>query len=182
MSFSIYMYYYTLELVFITFEISNKMKYTYIDSYSTEDMHEQSKKWFSELSFIKDEQHFLINLIHSFAIKPIDKKEFSKTEAFRKDIEENQKILNPILKQVQKHMNQLEIMIDDVNQLEMEKAYRKSHKKLFQKVNQYLLEYRTIKERGFAKLSSILKSTKQKKALGNPDYQVRTVKNEKINS
>ena len=158
------------------------MKYTYIDSYSAEDMHEHSKKWFSELSFIKDEQRFLISLIQSFAIKPMDKKEFSKTEEFRKDIEENQKILNPIIKQVQKHMNQLEIMIDGVNQLEMEHAYRKTHKKLFQKVNQILLDYRTIKERGFAKLSSILKSTKQKKALGNPDYQVRTVNKEEINS
>ena len=158
------------------------MKYTYIDSYSAEDMHEHSKNWFSELSFIKDEQRFLINLIHSFAIKPIDKKEFSKTEDFRKDIEENQKSLNAIIKQVQKHMNQLEIMIDGVNQLEMEQAYRKTHKNLFQKVNQFLLVYRTIKERGFAKLSSILKSTKQKKALGNPDYQVRTVNKEEINS
>tara|TARA_R110000737_G_scaffold191371_1_gene212811 strand:- start:2471 stop:2947 length:477 start_codon:yes stop_codon:yes gene_type:complete len=158
------------------------MEYTYIDSYSAEDMHEHSKKWFSELSFIKDEQRFLISLIQSFAIKPIDKKEFSKTEEFRKDIEENQKILNPIIKQVQKHMNQLEIMIDGVNQLEMKHAYRKTHKKLFQKVNQILLDYRTIKERGFAKLSSILKSTKQKKALGNPDYQVRTVNKEEINS
>lgn len=158
------------------------MEYTYIDSYSAEDMHENSKKWFSELSFIKDEQRFLISLIQSFAIKPIDKKEFSRTEEFRKDIEENQKILNPIIKQVQKHMNQLEIMIDGVNQLEMEHAYRKTHKKLFQKVNQILLDYRTIKERGFAKLSSILKSTKQKKALGNPDYQVRIVNKEEINS
>lgn len=158
------------------------MEYTYIDSYSAEDMHEHSKKWFSELSFIKDEQRFLISLIQSFAIKPIDKKEFSRTEEFRKDIEENQKILNPIIKQVQKHMNQLEIMIDGVNQLEMEQAYRKTHKKLFQKVNQILLDYRTIKERGFAKLSSILKSTKQKKALGNPDYQVRIVNKEEINS
>ena len=145
-------------------------------------MHEHSKKWFSELSFIKDEQRFLINVIHSFAIKPIDKKEFSKTENFRKDIEENQKSLNAIIKQVQKHMNQLEIMIDGVNQLEMEQAYRKTHKNLFQKVNQFLLVYRTIKERGFAKLSSILKSTKQKKALGNPVYQVSTLKKEKINS
>ncbi|SKB26006.1 hypothetical protein [Maribacter arcticus] len=158
------------------------MKYTYIDSYSAEDMHEHSKKWFSELSFIKDEQRFLINLIHSFAIKPIDKNEFSKTEDFRNDIEENQKRLNPIIKQVQKHMNQLEIMIDGVNQLEMEQAYRKTHKKLFQKVNQFLLDYRTVKERGFAKLSSILKSTKQKKVLGNPNYQISTIKKEKINS
>lgn len=158
------------------------MEYTYIDSYSAEDMHEHSKKWFSELSFIKDEQRFLINLIQSFAIKPIDKNEFSKTEEFKKDIEENKKLLSPIIKQVQKHMNQLEIMIDGVNQLEMERAYRKTHKKLFQKVNQFLLEYRTIKERGFAKLSSILKSSKQKKALGNPNYQISTVKKEEINS
>ena len=76
-------------------------------------------------------------------------------------------------------MNQLRIMVDDVNQLDMEKAYKKTHKKLYSMMNLYLLDYRTVKERGFAKLSAILKAEKQKIALGNPDYKLTVDNKEK---
>ncbi len=134
-------------------------------------MHEQTKGWFSELSFIKDEQQFLNNLIQSFAIKPIEEKEFALINDFKKAIADNQHRLNQLTKQVQKHMNQLEIMLDDVNQHEMEKAYQKTHKSLYQRLNKYFLDYRTVKERGFAKLTHILKNTKRI-ALGNPTYRL----------
>jgi hypothetical protein len=49
-------------------------------------------------------------------------------------------------------------------------------------MNNYLLDYRTIKERGFVKLSSILKTAKQKIALANPDYKLRTVSKEEMKS
>ena len=149
--------------------------YNYMESFDADEMHEQSKKWLSELSFIKDEQQFLNNLIQSFAIKINDQKEFGQINDFKNAIAENKRQLNPIFKQVQKHLNQLEIMIDDLNQLDMEQAYRKTHKKLFLKMNKYLLSYRMIKERGFVKLSSILKSNKQRLTLGNPEYKISTV-------
>lgn len=154
----------------------------YTEWFDADEMHEHSKKWLSELSFIQDEQQFLKNLIQSFAIKPLDKKEFGQVDDFKKSIDENRRKLNPILKQVQKHMNQLEIMMDDVNQLEMEQAYRKTHKKLYMKINQYLLDYRSVKQRGFSKLSAILKTGKNKIALGNPDYKLRAIPKEKVNS
>ena len=135
-------------------------------------MHEHSKEWFSELSFIKDEQHFLNKLITSFAIKPLDKEAFKQLDDFKKAIAENQNRLIIIFKQVQKHMNQLEIMVDSVNQLEMERAYRKTHKKLFKEVNRFRVDFRTIKQRGFAKLGFLLKKDK-KITLGNPDYKLR---------
>ncbi len=143
--------------------------------FSPEEMHEHSKKWFSELSFIRDEQKFLNKLIQSFAIKPLEKEEFGRINDFKKSLTENRLRLNKIFIQVQKHMNQLEIMIDCINQLEMEKAYKKTHNKLFQKVNNYLLDYRTVKEKGFTQLASTLKTAKNKRALGNPDYKVRTI-------
>ena len=150
--------------------------------FSADEMHEHSKKWLSELSFIRDEQEFLKNLIQSFAIKSLTKLEFTRINDFKNAITENRRRLNLISKRVQKHMNQLEIMIDGVNQLEMEKAYKKTHKLLYQKVNNYLLDYRTVKEKGFAQLASILKTAKQKIALGNPDYKVRNVNKETMDS
>lgn len=161
---------------------NKETKQNYMEWFDAEEMHEHSKKWFSELSFIKDEQQFLNNLIKSFAIRPLNKIEFGRVNAFKNDLTENKTRLNYILRQVEKHRNQLEILLDDVNQLEMEKAYKKTHQKLNQKINKYLLDYRTIKERGFVKLASILKTAKEKVALGNPDYQLKTNAKENIDS
>jgi hypothetical protein len=155
--------------------VTRKTKIEHIEWFDAEEMHEHSKKWFSELSFIKDEQQFLKNLIQTFAIKPLNKIQFGRLEGFKKAIEENEYRLELLFKKVQKHMNQLRIMVDDVNQLDMEKAYKKTHKKLYLMVNVYLLDYRTVKERGFVKLSSILKSEKEKSAFGNPDYKITNV-------
>lgn len=153
--------------------------YSDMEWFDAEEIHERSKKWFSELCFIKDEQRFLENLIQSFAIKPIDKKEFGQINDFKNAIAENKKRLTPILEQVQKHMNQLEIMMDDVNHLEMERAFTKTHKKLFLKMSTYRMDYQTVKGKGFVKLSSILKTGKQKLALGNPDYKMSPSDKEK---
>ncbi len=157
---------------------TKKTTIEYIEWFDAEQMHEHSKKWFSELSFIKDEQQFLKNLIQTFAIKPLNKIQFGRLEGFKKAIEENEYRLELLFKKVQKHINQLRIMLDDVNQLDMEKAYRKTHRKLNSMVNVYLLDYRTVKERGFIKLSSILKAEKEKIALGNPDYKITNVNKE----
>jgi hypothetical protein len=151
-------------------------KYRYVEWLSAEEMHGHSKEWFSNLVFIRDEQQFLNRLIESFAIKPLDKKEVKRLMAFKKALAESQHRLDSLYKQVQKHINQLEIMTHDVNQLEMEKAYRNTQGKLLMKVNKYLQDYRAVKDRGFANLSAILKKGKSKKALGNPDYKVSVPK------
>jgi len=148
----------------------------YVEWLSAEEMHLHSKEWFSNLVFIKDEQLFLNRLIESFAIKPLDKKEVGRLMDFKKALAESQHRSDSLYKQVQKHINQLEIMIDDVNQLEMERAYRSTHSELLIKVNKYLQDYRTVKDRGFVKLKTILKKEKSKKALGGPDYKVSVPK------
>lgn len=158
--------------------VTKKTNIDHIEWFDAEEMHEHSKKWFSELSFIKDEQQFLKNLIQTFAIKPLNKIQFGRIDGFKKAIEENEYRLELLFKKVQKHMNQLRIMVDDVNQLDMEKAYRKTHRKLNSLVNVYLLDYRTVKQRGFIKLTSILKAEKEKTALGNPDYKMTNVNKE----
>ena len=147
-------------------------RHKYIEWYDVGEMHEHSKEWFSELSFIKDEQQFLNNMIQSYAVKPLDKIAFKQLADFKKSIAENQYRLISIFKQVQKHMNQLDILLDDVNQSEMEKAYRKTHKKLFMKVKEYQIGFRNIKQRGFSNLTRLLKENK-KIALGNPEYKLR---------
>ena len=150
-------------------------KYKYIEWFDAGEMHCHSKEWFSELSFIKEEHHFLNKLIQSFAIKTLDKAAFSHLKEFKAALIENQRVLIQLFKKVQKHMNQLEIMIDDVDQLEMERAYRVTHKTLLAEMDAFLIDYRTIKEKGFNRLGKILKE-KKLLSLGNPDYKIKTTK------
>ncbi len=159
--------------------MSNKtIKYDYKEWFHTQEMNEDSKRWFSQLSFINHEQLFINTILHSFATKTLNSTEFGRIHDFKHAISENKHRLDPLFKQVQKHKKQIEILVDDVNQLEMEKAYRKTHKKLHIRINNYVLDYRTVKERGFANLCSILKTAKKRIASGNPDHELSNVKNE----
>ena len=137
-------------------------KYSIIKGFSTQENYKHSKEWLSKLSFVKDEQQILNQMIQRFINKPVSIRELERIKDFKNTLTVSHRRLTSLYKQVQKHMNQLEIILDDVNQLDMEQAYRATHEKLFTKVNNYLLDYRTIKDRGFVKLSSNLKKEKSK--------------------
>ncbi len=71
-------------------------KHRYMKWFDAQEMHEHTKKWYSEVSSVKDEQRFLTQLIQSFVIKPIDKKKFAQIDDFKMAIAENQRRLDPI--------------------------------------------------------------------------------------
>ena len=56
-------------------------------------------------------------------------------------------------------------MIDDVDQLEQEKAYRDTHRELTGTMDHYKEDYREIKTGLFKLVSGVLKKEKQKRLL-----------------
>lgn len=138
-------------------------RYTYIEWLNAEEMHEGSMRWFSELKFIRDEQFFLNNLVKSFTLQLIDSNIYKDSKKIIKRLQHAEKEIVSLFKKVQAHENQLEIIVDDVDQLKMEKAYLETHKELQIAMNDYTQEYREIKEQLFKLLSSILKKSKQKR-------------------
>ncbi|MGY8914695.1 MAG: hypothetical protein ACKVJF_06375, partial [Flavobacteriales bacterium] len=120
---------------------------------------------FSELMFIKDEQFFLNNLIKSYTIQLTDKEVFEKSKELVVALLETEKEVVSLMKKVQLHNNQLEIMVDDVDQLKMEKAYKSTHNDLLLAVIAFGNTYRTIKERLFKLVSKVMKLDKQKRLL-----------------
>lgn len=140
-------------------------KKNYVEWLSPEEMHDMSIKWFSELMFIKDEQFFLNNLIKSYTIQLTDKEMFSTSKDLVTALLDAEKEVVSLMKKVQLHNNQLEIMIDDVDQLKMEKAYKATHNELLSAVNAYGIRYRAIKERLFKLVSKVMKLDKQKRLL-----------------
>lgn len=138
-------------------------KYNYIQWLSADEMHEDTKLWSSELKFMRDEQLFLNNLIQSFTLRLIDSSIFKTSRTIIGQLQHTEKDIVSLFKKVQAHDNQLEILVDDIDQLKMEKAYLETHEELKIAMNDYTQKYRAIKERLFGLLSSILKNDKRKR-------------------
>lgn len=140
-------------------------KHKYIEWLNAEEMHEGSMLWFSELKFIRDEQFFLNTLVQSFTLQLIDAKSYQDSKKIIDRLQHAEKDIVPLFKKVQVHENQLEIIVDDVDQLKMEKAYLATHEELQSAMNGYTQRYREIKEQLFKLLITIMKKEKQKRLL-----------------
>lgn len=140
-------------------------KYRYIEWLGAEEMHEASMRWFSELKFIRDEQLFLNNLVTTYTLPLSAPNIFEESKQVIDQLQKAEIDIVPLFKKVQAHENQLEMMVDDVDQPKMEKAYLETHKELLIAINRYTVRYREIKERLFKVVSSILKQSKQKRLL-----------------
>jgi len=149
----------------LTSILKTMKKYTYIEWLNAEEMHEDSIRWFSELKFIRDEQIFLNNLVQSFTIQLIDSNSYEKSKKIIERLQHGEKDIVPLFKKTQAHKNQLEIIIDDVDQLKMEKAYLETHQELQIAINDYTQRYREVKEGLFKLLTFIMKKDKQKRLL-----------------
>ena len=137
----------------------------YIEWIDPEEMHRTSLIWLSELRFMKDEQLFLNNLIKHYTLQLVDSKIFGKSKAIVTALTDLEKQTISFMKEIQAHENKLEIMIDDVDQIEMEKVYRDTHRELTNDIDHYKEEYMEIKTKLFDLVSGVLKKEKQKRLL-----------------
>ena len=132
---------------------------------SPEEMHATSVQWISELKFAKDEQLFLNDLVRNYTLQLVEGDMFEKSKVLVKDLSNTEKEVIILMKKVQVHENQLDIMTDDVNQLPMEKAYIQTHKELLSEIEHYAAEYRELKAKLFSLLTAIMKNQKQHRLL-----------------
>jgi hypothetical protein len=137
----------------------------YVEWFSSEEMHADAIHWLSELNFIRDEQMFLNSLIKSYTLQLIDKKIYDHSKDLVSNILDAEQEAVKLMKRVQAHENQLEIMTDDVDQPKMERAYLQTHKDLMGEMQQYAEKYRDLKKRLFNLLSAVIKKEKQKRLL-----------------
>lgn len=138
---------------------SNK---NYVEWLSADLMHEASKEWLSELSFIKDEHIFFEDLIKSNTLELINPKQFPHNKEIIDAINKSKKMNNLLLRAVKVHENKLEIMTDDINQPELEKAYKKEHRELIVKISEFEKKYKMLKRELFEIIKNIKKREKQK--------------------
>lgn len=137
----------------------------FVEWLSAEEMHRASKSWLSELLFIKDEHLFFEDLIKSHTFQLLDKEKFSDNKEVIDAINRSQRRNNELIKSVQKHENKLEIMVDGIDQLKEEEAYKKEHRDLIIGVNDFLKNYKILKTQLFDIIKNIKKLEKQRRLL-----------------
>jgi len=94
----------------------------YVVWLSAETMHKSSRKWLSELMFVKDEQLFFDDLIKSYTLQLIDSKHFEESKQLVNTLSNLQKKTNMLIESVKTHETDLKIMVDGINQLKEEDA------------------------------------------------------------
>lgn len=137
----------------------------YVEWLNADIMHEASRNWLSELRFIKDEQQFLSNLIKSYTLQLIDASHFAESKKIVETLEALQKKNKKYIETVKAHENELLIMVDGIDQLQEEEAYRNKHRTLLVNINYYFKEYRKLKKQVFRTIEDIMKHEKQKRLL-----------------
>ena len=132
-----------------------------------EEMHEASKNWNSELSFIGDEQLFLEELVNTYTSQLTEISKFNENMKMIDTLGTLQKRHVELTKKVKDHMNGLEILVDGVDQLDEEAEYKNEHKTLLKLLPDYVAEYRLLKAELFQVFKTILKDEKQKHLIRN---------------
>ncbi|WP_452226758.1 hypothetical protein [Lacinutrix cladophorae] len=141
--------------------ITTKTQNKYLELMSASEMHQASKKWYSELSFIKDEQLFLDDLVTTYTLQLINKEEFADTTEIVDVLNRSQKRNNELLNIVRTHTNDLEVLVDNIKKPKEEVGYKKEHKELIKVISEFFIDYKNLKTQLFQIFKNILKDEKQ---------------------
>ncbi|QED37217.1 hypothetical protein FK178_05605 [Antarcticibacterium arcticum] len=144
---------------------NENQNFRYIEWKSPEEMHFSSLQWTSELKFIRDEHKFLEDMLREYTLPIIESQHLVETKEMIIRLSDSEKKEEQLLKEVIKHYNALEIMVDGIDQPGEEKKYRDEHRKLLKEMNAYTRDYRILKKAIFATVSDVLKHQKQKRLL-----------------
>jgi len=132
---------------------------------SAEDMHNTSKKWMSELEFCKEEQLFFEDLIRSFTLQILDNNHFKESKKLIEKLGIIVKQTQVLINAVKSHERELSILLDGIDQIQEETAYRKEHRNLIELIGEFQKRYQSIKAKLFGLIKIVMKEGKQKRLL-----------------
>ncbi|WP_435625293.1 hypothetical protein [Flagellimonas sp.] len=138
----------------------------YQEWFSADEMHQESKRWLSQLAFIKDEQKFLDNIVKDYTLDVLDGDFFQQVKDSSDALLTSKKNMQLLHVKIRLHENQLIIMLDDIDQIKMESAYLETHKRLAKEMVEHMEKYEVAKLYIFKVISEIMKKRKRKKLLG----------------
>ena len=132
---------------------------------SADEMHFESKKWLSELEFCKEEQWFFEDLIRSYTLQILDNNHFEESKKLIDKLTKIVKQTKTLTNAVKSHERELSVMVDGVDQIEEETAYKKEHRNLSELFDEFKKRYRTLKTKLFDLIKTVMKESKQNRLL-----------------
>ena len=98
----------------------------------------------------------------SYTLQLIDSKHFNESKVVIDELKAFEKEVKNILEVVTMHERALEILVDDIDQIKEEEAYRKEHLRLIIDVSNFQKKHRDLKKQVFKLVKGIIKEGKQK--------------------
>lgn len=141
---------------------TNQYKFKYLEWHSPEEIHETTIKWQSELEFMEGEWHFLKELLSNNTLLLLSEANFKETQKLVSELVSHKKRIPEIKQLLEEHRNALEVLVDGVNELQKEKAFKDRHVLLEFKINDFNEDYRKIKTSIFDIMKTSIKKGKQK--------------------
>lgn len=143
----------------------NPSSVTYIRWRDPQGLHEDSVTCVSELRFARDELKFLNDLIASHTLELLSENHYKSSKELIDKISTMKKGLKPLIKNMVKHSNNLETLLDEVDVPDEEDDYKVAHYNLMFEAVSFLSKFKKLKRRVFRLIKEILKEKKKRKLL-----------------
>ncbi|WP_141119669.1 hypothetical protein [Lutibacter agarilyticus] len=124
----------------------------------------KTKKWMSEIEFIKVEQDFFKELLSEHIVSLCTTHNFQKAKLLLSSINHEKKLGNELLVNIKDHNVNLSLLIENIY-LKREDNFRKNHENLKSEVVNYLDNFKYLKEQVFDLVLLIMKIDKQQKLI-----------------
>jgi hypothetical protein len=143
----------------------NPSSVTYIRWRDPQGLHEDSITCISELRFARDELKFLNDLIASHTLELLSENLYATSKELMDKIGKMRKGLKPLIKNMVKHSNNLELLLDDIDIPDEDDDYKIAHYNLMFEAVSFLSKFKKLKRRVFRLIKAILKENKKRKLL-----------------
>ena len=128
------------------------------------ELHSKTNKWVSEIEFTKVEELFLKEMLAEHIIGLCAMENFKTAKLFLNGIEHEEKLGSKLLTDIQDHKMNLALLMENIY-MKKEDDFRKNHEALKIEVNNYIQNFKYIKEQVFKLVLHIMKKEKQQKLL-----------------
>ena len=144
---------------------TNQYKFKYLEWHSPAEIHQRTLKWQSELDFLQNEQTFLHELLGTYRMDILNQKNIEVTQSLLKKLTTIEKEIPLLTRLVREHRSALVLLVDEIDEVQKEKAFKDRHLLLELKIDDYLEAYRSLKNDIFSMVSTVIKKKKQKQLL-----------------
>lgn len=124
----------------------------------------KTKKWSSEIKFIKIEQAFLIELLSEHILGLCEANKFQKAKLLLSGLNHENVLGDELLFKIKDHSINLALLIENIY-LKREDNFRKNQEYLKAEVENYIENFKYLKEQVFDLVLLIMKKEKQQKLI-----------------